>query len=150
VNEFQFTAAAVISYLGLAAGFFLASLTKEELLTGKKFFPWIQRIIGFAIVAVALQGTNKLVQFGVLLAFALLVLVTYRINLPLLYGIFGVSVFMVSNDPPALSVALSLVFLFGLVSGSEKFVRVNFPKHVALLLACNLTFFVAVLLNFFY
>ncbi|MEK6837409.1 MAG: hypothetical protein AABX69_02050 [Nanoarchaeota archaeon] len=121
MSPLQFASVAVVSYLGLFAGFFLASLTKEELPTGRRYFPWLQRLIILAVVAV----TMNFFGFGLVIKFftyaILLLLLTLKINLQLAYTVFGVFLFAVSSSSNTLLMVASLVFVFGLLSGSNYF-----------------------------
>ncbi len=117
----QFASAAVISYLGLLAGFFLASVTPEELPTGKRYFPLLQRLI---ILIIGIFVTNffgygialKLVAYAALIALLML-----RINIRLVYAVFGVLLAAVAINVNTLLIVSSLIFIFGLVSGSDYF-----------------------------
>ncbi len=117
----QFAAATLVSYFGLLAGFFLASVTPEELPTGKRYFPLLQRLI---ILAVSVFVVNffgygaalKLVAYAVLIALLML-----RVNIKLAYGAFGILLFAAAIDMNMLLIMSSLIFIFGLVSGSDYF-----------------------------
>ena len=117
----QFAAAVVISYLGLLAGFFLASITKEELPTAKKYFPWLERLVVLAVAAFVMnffsvQIVAKAAAYGALLLF-----IVFSGNTKILYAAFGAAIFAVSGDSNMLLVTAALVFLFGLLSGSDSF-----------------------------
>ena len=120
----QFAAAAVVSYLGLLAGFFLASLTKEELPTARRYFPWLQRLVILAIAAVAFDFFGfSLALKAVSYALALLIILILKINLTMLYAAFGVALFAVSSSGNTLMVISSLVFILGIISGSDYFAK---------------------------
>ena len=138
VTFLQFAAATVISYLGLLAGFFLASVTTEELPTGKKYFPLLQRMIILVIGATAANffgvGTvPKLLFYLVLIA-----VIMFSINIRLFYAVFGVLLFTVAASVNILLIMSSFIFLFGLVSGSEYFTLVVKKKRSRAAAAGNL------------
>ncbi len=117
----QFAAAVVVSYLGLIAGFFLAAMTREELPTAKKYFPWLQRLVIIVVTAVSM----RLLEFNLVIRLAayaaLFVLLAVKPNLQLFYALFGAAVFAAARNSNALLITSSLVFLFGLLSGSSSF-----------------------------
>lgn len=117
----QFAAAVVVSYLGLVAGFFLASMTKEELPTAKKYFPWLQRLAIIVIAAVSMRLLEFSLPARLASYAALLVLLAARPGLQLFYALFGAAVFAAARDSNALLITSSIVFLFGLLSGSSGF-----------------------------
>lgn len=123
VTLVQFAAAAVISYLGLLAGFFLASLTREELPTAKRYFQLLQRLVVLAAAAVAMEYFSVSIFVKVAVYLLLLLLLAVSIRTSFYYAVFGVVVFFVSASQNALLVLSSLVFLFGLLSGSIYFER---------------------------
>ena len=121
VSFLQFAAATIISYFGLLAGFLLASVTPEELPTGKKYFSLLQRLV---ILVVGILAANffgygaalKLVAYAFLLA-----LLVLNVNVRLAYGAFGILLFAAAIDLNMLLMMSSLVFIFGLASGSDYF-----------------------------
>ena len=121
MSPLQFAAAAIISYLGLLAGFFLASLTKEELPTARKYFPWLQRLIIIAIAAFVLDFFSINLTLRIVIYALLLLAVAVSLNLQFFYAAFGVLLFAASRDKNMLLVLSSMVFLFGLLSGSVYF-----------------------------
>ena len=123
VTLVQFAAAAVVSYLGLLAGFVLASLTKEELPTAKKYFPLLQRLIILAVAAVAMEYFSFSIFVKTAAYLLLLLFLAVSIRTSFYYAVFGVVAFFVSASQNALLVLSSLVFLFGLLSGSIYFER---------------------------
>lgn len=138
VSFLQFAAATIISYLGLLAGFLLASVTPEELPTGKKYFPLLQRL---TIMVIGVFMTNffgygaalKLVAYAVLIALLML-----RVNVRLVYGAFGILLFAAAIDVNMLLMLSSLIFIFGLVSGSDYFSQLAKRKGSKATVAINL------------
>ena len=117
----QFAAAAVISYLGLPAGFFLGSVTTEELPTASKYFPMLQRAIILVIAVVMANYFGypiliRLLVYAVVIAAALA-----SVDFRFFYPIFGILLFGVAANENFLLFTSLLIFLFGLVSGSQYF-----------------------------
>ena len=119
----QFSAVVIVSYLGLLAGFVLASVTREELPTAKKYLPFLQSLIILAAAAVAMEYFSVGIFVKVVVYLLLLLLLAIRIKTRPYYAVFGVLAFFVSASQNALLVLSSLVFLFGLLSGSIYFER---------------------------
>ncbi len=124
----QFAAAVVISWLGLLAGFILATMTKEELPTAKKYFPWLEKLVALAVAAFvmdffSLSLVAKAAAYVVLLAFFI-----FSYNAKFVYAAFGAAVFAVSRNSSMLLITAALVFLFGLLSGSNSF-KTNLRKR---------------------
>ncbi|MBI2580270.1 hypothetical protein HYV85_00500 [Candidatus Woesearchaeota archaeon] len=117
----QFAAAVVISYLGLLSGFFLASLTREELPTAKKYFPWLEKLIILAVAAFVMDFFNVHVAAKAAAYALMLFFFVYSCSLRLAYVAFGAAIAAVSKDSNTLLVVAALVFLFGLLSGSGYF-----------------------------
>ncbi|MBI2550289.1 hypothetical protein HYV83_03870 [Candidatus Woesearchaeota archaeon] len=117
----QFAAAVAVSYLGLLAGFFLASATKEELPTARKYFPWLQRLVIIAIAAVVMDSFNFNTGLKVAAYALLLAVIAVGLNLQFFYAAFGVLLFVVSKNQNTLLIVSSMVFLFGLLTGSIHF-----------------------------
>ena len=117
----QFTAAAVISYLGLLAGFYLASVTTEELSTGRKYFPFLQRLVILIIAVIVANYLGYSTMLRVLIYAVIVFMVMFRINIRLFYAVFGFALFAVAQSANFLLITAALIFLSGLVSGSEYF-----------------------------
>ncbi len=121
MSPLQFAATAIISYLGLLAGFFLASVTKEELPTARKYFPLLQRLAIIAIAAVVMDFLNFNTGLKLAAYVLLLLVIAVGLNLQFFYAAFGVLLSAVSKDMNMLLVVSSIVFLFGLLSGGIYF-----------------------------
>lgn len=144
----QFASALIISYLGLAAGFLLASVTREELPTGRKFFPLLERIAIFAVMAVVLDFFSIHLAGRVAAYVVLLLLLLRPLNLPLLYAFFGFTAAFTMRDANTFLVISSIIFLSGMLFGSDYFAASIkkkadfFPKGSKLLLQ-GLPYFIA-------
>ena len=117
----QFIAAAFVAYLGLPGGLYLASLTKEELPTGKKYFPLLQRLSILGIAAITMDYFHLAAAGKVAIYVVLLGALLFRLLLPLLYVIFGGLLAAVANDKNTALMVASGVFLFGLLTGGMEF-----------------------------
>ncbi|MBI2145124.1 hypothetical protein HYU18_02270 [Candidatus Woesearchaeota archaeon] len=116
----QFAGAAVIAYLGLPAGFFLAYLTKEELPTARKYLPVLSSLL-FVAVMVLVANYYK---FGLALkvvVYAAAIALSIRANSAILFLVLGIALGLASEKDSQALVIAALVFLFGLVSGSVVF-----------------------------
>ena len=124
----QFAAAVVISYLGLLAGFILATMTREELPTAKKYFPWLEKLVILVVAALVMNFFSISIIFKAA-AYALLLLFFIRsYNTKFVYAAFGAAAFAASKNSGMLLITASLVFLFGLLSGSNSF-KTNLRKR---------------------
>ena len=117
----QFAAAVLVAYIGLTVGVFLASMTKEELPTARKYFPLLQKLAIITIAAFALDYFAAGVATRTASYIVLLFLLLFHLAVPLYYAAFGFLAFAVSAIPEALLVISSLVFLFGMLTGSASF-----------------------------
>lgn len=117
----QFAAAVVVSYLGLLAGFILASLAKEELPTAKKYLPWLEKLVVLAIAVVMINffGLNVAAKAAVYVLLLLFFIYSYKVSL--LYAALGAVIFTASRDNAVLLTTAALAFVFGLLSGSSSF-----------------------------
>lgn len=148
----QFAAAVVVSYLGLLAGFVLAHLTREELPTAKKYFPWLEKLVILAVAAFAMNffgiaPAARAVAYALLLLFFI-----HGYNLKLVYAAFGAAAAAEAKDSSAFLIIASLVFLFGLLSGSSSFgprVRKNDLAKAAVKLFLNNLLYPAVAIILF-
>jgi hypothetical protein len=146
MNLVQISATALISYLGLAAGFVIAKLTTEELPTARKYFPWIQRGLFFVVTALMVNFVGFSAWLAVP-AYLILAGISFiiPINLLLFYIVFGTGFFFASTNQSALLVISSLVFLFGMVSGSGSLIKIkDFWNGLLLLLLSNSAYFVPI------
>ena len=138
----QFAAAVVISYLGLLTGFFLASMTKEELPTAKKYLPWLEKLVILATAAFVMNFLSFSIVAKAAVYALLLLFLVYKYNTRFVYAAFGAAAFAVSKDSNMLLITASLVFLFGLLSGSNSFKinlrKKNIEKDAVRALASNL------------
>ena len=121
MSPIQFAAAAIISYLGLLAGFFLGSATTEELTTATKYFPMLQRAIILAIAVVIANYFGLALALMLLICAVVIVLTLLGMNTRLFYAVFGLALLAVAQSVNFLLITAALIFIFGIVSGSEYF-----------------------------
>ena len=140
----QFAAAVVISYLGLLAGFILATMTKEELPTAKKYFHWLEKLVILAVAAFTMNFFSINIVAKAAVYALLLLFFIYSYNAKFVYAAFGAAVFAVSRNSSMFLITAALVFLFGLLSGSKSFKislrKKDMVKAAAKVLASNLTY----------
>lgn len=117
----QFAAAVVVSYLGLIAGFFLASMTKEELPTARKYLPWLEKLVILAVAAFVMNSFGIGLAARAVVYVLLLLFFIYSYKVKLLYAALGAVIFTTSRDNATFLTAAALVFVFGMLSGSSGF-----------------------------
>ncbi len=137
----QFAATAIVTYLGLPTGFFLASLTREELHTARKYFT---RLVPLVFIAAAVFSASYLsIAIAAKIAiYVVAIAVALKANLALLYFILGLAMGVISNNSSAVLSVSSLVFLFGLLAGSLYFKK-KFSSSELLNLAARNALFIA-------
>jgi hypothetical protein len=137
VDALQYFLSSIAVFLGLVIGIVIANYTKEELVSGRKYFILIQRLLVLIITCFFLYSFHVRI-YVILIALFLVSTGMYQLKIPLFvyYVIFG---FLFFFSPELLNLA-GLMFLFGLPSGAliEKDVKKN------LLLSC--LFFVPIIL----
>ena len=123
MNLLNYSLAALISYLGLSAGFLLAVIAKEELKAGKKYFIIAKKIILLLIFA----SMVVLAQLNYIIISAILIVITvYLINhskkehikTNYAYILFSAILFMSSARLELFTITSSLIFLYGLPAGT--------------------------------
>ena len=122
MNILNYSLAVIISYLGLFIGFFLALIAKEEIKPGKKNLILIKKIILLLIFVFLIVNTKLNYQIIILfLVFAILQI--YRTKkefneLPYTYIILAIIFYMASKNTTLFVIESSLIFLYGLPTGS--------------------------------
>ncbi|MBI2664926.1 hypothetical protein HYX10_06325 [Candidatus Woesearchaeota archaeon] len=112
-----YSLAALIAFSGVIAGIVLAFRTKEEMSAGRKYFPWLQKILFMAAVAVLLNHFNlgmavRAVVYGVVIV---AVLKKQVLNFyPLLAAMF----FLLGQSAESLFMISAIVFIYGFPTGS--------------------------------
>ena len=126
---------AILSFLGLFAGRFLAQLSREEIEIGKKYFTILRiALAGLLILLGTAEFISPLGQFGAVVGGILLL---SRRNLFILtYPTWGFLLGINATHEPAL--LAGCIFIYGLVEGA-----LRFDKKV--ISYFDLTFFVALI-----
>jgi hypothetical protein len=111
--------ALILPALAPVAGYLLGKFTSEELKQGKKYFISMQHIL-FVVISAAFLYSNKwqwwIVALGLLAVFLYLTLKQTR-NVFASEALFGIA-FALSTSTGALFLLSSLVFIYGLPTGS--------------------------------
>ena len=113
----------ILSLLGIPLGLLIASITKEELAAGKKYFKPIKEFLFLIIIAVAMifLFENKL-NFLIILILSIVIYLTtknknrYLAFIP--YFLFTLVYYLIS-DPNQRVVIASIVFIYGLLVGTQ-------------------------------
>ncbi len=144
MNLLTYSLAAILAYLGLFLGLLLAIIAKEEMKQGKKYFLMLQKLILlllFLFLLIYLRLSNILTVI-ILLAILIPILRTEkRINTsPYIYMILGVAIYLSSKIPDLFIIESSLVFIYGLPTGSllaeksKKKSIINLLKNIGLII----------------
>ena len=143
MNLLNYSLAALISYLGLSAGFLLAVIAKEELKAGKKYFIIAKKIILLLIFA----SMVVLAQLNYIIISAILIVITvYLINhskkehikTNYAYILFSAILFMSSARLELFTITSSLIFLYGLPAGT--LLTYNTKKEAVINILKNIVF----------
>jgi hypothetical protein len=134
----QFVSAVLISYSGLVIGLILASLTKEELPTGKKYFHLFQRLAILVPAAVVLDFFNVNILIKIAVYIVILAFITFSFNTAISYIALGVALFAVSESQETFIIMAGLIFLFGILTGSHNFATEVKRKHNLILETKNI------------
>lgn len=104
-------------FLALFIGIIVAHFVREELVAGKKYFIWLQKLVVSTIVFMLFYWWIGLwsIIISVLLLAALLLLIKDKSIHPLIYWLLGLAVLI--NKP----VLFSLIFLYSLPTGTLLF-----------------------------
>ena len=139
--------AAVVSYLGFASGMFLAYANIGELKAGRKYFTILKKIfIASAVAACAYGLAETSTISALLLALSVLPVILMDMPLPLTYVLLGM-VFYLGSTTFAFPAVASLIFLFGIPSGTiAKSTKDGKIKPGYIDLWYNLGFFIAAVL----
>jgi len=105
----------ITAYLGYVAGIIIARMAEEELKPGKAYFLLMQDALAAAISGIAMfylgQPYYLIAAMGV---FAILFLLRNPRSAYLLYPLFGVALFFTRENPTAVLLQASLIFIYGL------------------------------------
>jgi len=122
MNVLNYSLTAVIAYLGLFIGFILAITAKEELKAGKKYFIFLQKVILLLIFIFLLLFIDlDYILVLLILAFIIVAVLKRRTKfneLPYIYIILAVIFYLSSKKLNLFIIESSLIFLYGLPTGS--------------------------------
>ena len=139
---------ALISFLGLLVGMILTYSNKDELKPGRKYIILVQKII-WTLIMIVTAFVYNLHWFVLLLIFIFTISPFFnkkQIKTPSIYFFFGIIFYLSTNSINLLAVNASLIFLFGLPSGTliktdeKSKIKKGFIKE----LAKNLGFFICI------
>jgi hypothetical protein len=121
MNLLIYSLAAIICYMGLFAGFILAKIAREEIKSGARYFVFIQKaiwILIFITLMVYLDLTYLLLLLILAFIFVFLTNKKEFFNSPYAY-IFLAAIFYISSRKTEIFItASSLIFLYGLPTGT--------------------------------
>jgi len=130
---------AILVSIGIISGVILGKMAKEELKPGKKYFALIQTAIIFIMIVYA-SMFNLSAYVSVILAFLLLLKLSHfkftEEPKPLFYYIayaFFAFTFFEASRSASLIIFPSLIFIFGLPTGSLLLMRKKRIKHAFIL-----------------
>ena len=113
----SYSLAALVAFSGLFVGATLAFFTQEELPVGRRYFPWMQKLLLIAIVSVVLHALHVQLLYRIV-AYAALLLLLLRTAVPNLYPFLGFLFFFSGVTQPILYLVSVLIFLYGFPTGS--------------------------------
>lgn len=122
MNLLNYSLAAIMSYIGLFIGFFLAIIAKEEIKPGRKYFLFLQKII-LLLIFIFLLLFIKLNYILILLILIFIIIYLLKTKkefneLPYIYIILSVIFYLSSKKLSLFVIESSLIFLYGLPTGS--------------------------------
>jgi hypothetical protein len=153
MNLFLYSAIAFVSFLGLAGGMFLAYSNRDELKPGRRYLVFAQKAI-WALIIILTALAYQLPLYAVIIILIFTVLPFFdrkQVHAPSMYLLQGIIFYLSAESVNLLAANASLIFLFGLPSGTlikadeNGKIRKGFVKG----LAKNLGFFVCMPLFFF-
>ena len=112
-----YSLSAVVAFLGLFVGAFLARATKEEMPTATRYFPWLQKILFLIMVAVFFQHfkVSIIIRFVI---YAVLLFSLLRKETINFYIVLAVFFFMLGQANQSMFTVATLIFLYGFPTGS--------------------------------
>ena len=151
----NYALAALISFLGLPSGIFLAFAAKEELKIGKRYFLLMQNILLVLILFFLMEHLRADIYLTVLISITLLVLLFYFNNgentkkLPIaVYPALAVVFYLSSKNTNLFLLESALIFMYGLPAGSlvidlkKKDYAAVILKHISFVVVALLLFFI--------
>ncbi|MBI2128823.1 hypothetical protein HYU07_01155 [Candidatus Woesearchaeota archaeon] len=149
MNAIIYFSILIVSFLGLIAGAVIANMAKEELKAGRRYFSLMQDFLAVLILFFIFEfyELNIFVIVPVLLAVFLL-LFYFKNSMKyadmVIYSIFAIIFYLSSKSINLFSLEASLIFLYGLPSGSlitKERVK-NILKMAVFILIAGVLFFI--------
>jgi len=156
LNLLQYSLVSLVIFLGLVIGFILAVCAKEELKPGRKYFILLQHIILFLIIAgffyFNINDFSLFLLVSIVSGFFIFYnyekVKNFNINRPyLMYAFFAIIFYLSYKKIDLFSVESSLMFIYGLPSGSL-LTNAGDKMKSLLRIAYNLSFIAVALLLF--
>ncbi len=141
----------ITAFLGLVAGMALIKLAPEEQKPGKKYFLLVEYAMYSILVGLVLffYGIHIIICIGVgIVLFALLTIKKFEMSRAyILYAVFGIVLFLLTEDQNLFLLACLCVFIFGMAMASKE---LNVKKNnYFILLRNNAVFFIPIILLWF-
>ncbi|MBI3034660.1 hypothetical protein HYY72_05880 [Candidatus Woesearchaeota archaeon] len=117
--QLNYLAAGIVSFLGIACGIIVGLMALEELKAGRRYLEAFQKVLLAAIAVVFLNYLGMGIVFRIAAYAAVILLLASRINVKsaFAYPVLGL-LFFASSKSGGFFIVASLVFLYGLPSGS--------------------------------
>jgi hypothetical protein len=114
----SYLSVSIVSFLGLATGVILAFISPEEMPTGRKFFPLLQRVVLVAIAAVFISLFVENIYARITLYILAILLLSIRLKPGIIYPLLAFPFFFSSTNLNAFTAIAALIFIYGLPAGS--------------------------------
>tara|TARA_Y100000310_G_scaffold332467_1_gene408105 strand:- start:961 stop:1419 length:459 start_codon:yes stop_codon:yes gene_type:complete len=120
MNLLQIILITAISYSALFLGTALAKIAKEEMKDGKPYFKKMQLLLAIAVpLSLLLQATTFAAGAAIMYLIIWTILhKSKKENINYQYALFGLALGIAAQNINTLAITASLVFLYGLPSGS--------------------------------
>ena len=125
MNFLSYLAVSIVSFLGLAVGVILARVSPEEMPTGRKFFPLLERAVLVAIAAIFINLFVESIYVRVPLYLLAIILLSFRLEPNIVYPLLAFPFFLSSIYLNAFTAISALIFVYGLPAGSLYAVKGN-------------------------
>jgi hypothetical protein len=113
----EYSASAIIAFLGIFIGAFLTFFTKEEMPTARKYFPWLQKALFLAMIAIFFNFF-KVQGLIVILTFLLILFVIVKKQTVNYYPFLAILFFLLGQANQSLFMISALIFIYGFPTGS--------------------------------
>lgn len=146
MESFAYLLLLIVCYLGLPVGTVISHFTKEELLSGKKYFIFFQLcIFSLAFFMFLFKLTDRFIASIFCSSIALAIGYFWRgnqISIQFMYSLFAIALY--ETHSPVIG---ALIFFFGIIESSQNFEDTRFIHNATSALSKGLIFlFVGVLL----